>query len=391
MMRGAPDDSPPRREKTYAGAGVSPEVKDHTARFAVELQAHGVSMSIILSSLQGTEYRCGTLREHMAAVKRNEAPLSGEKEAGRHPALTDEQWAIVFGRVLRQTKPVALEDVQRWIKANLGMDVSIATVSRHKDEMGLSFQLTGSRGTKPGLTQDEYILGFFECVLDLRRTGFFEFDHRHIICIDFVTNSMRIERRKTLGLIGAKQKKLEKSDASYTNSYIVGVSLQAGPKLLSLMFTYDPAFDPKGPRAREVQQWCDANKIQRDQIYYEKSARKYCKESRAQVIEFECRNRVALTGARVIHNQGGAFKLDHEYILGERADRVAPLPSSTVSCLSWTTSSMLWQSRSGGAISTTVIMHGMVFCYFWSWNRWGKTRLRHGGPTTSFWTCRRSH
>ena len=134
MKRGAPDDSPPRREKTYAGAGVSPEVKDHTARFAVELQAHGVSMSIILSSLQGTEYApaARTLREHMAAVKRNEAPLSGEKEAGRPPALTDEQWAIVFGRVLRQTKPVALEDVQRWIKANLGMDVSIATVSRQQ-------------------------------------------------------------------------------------------------------------------------------------------------------------------------------------------------------------------------------------------------------------------
>ena len=138
---------------------------------------------------------------------------------------------------------------------------------------------------------------------------------------------MRIERQKTLGLIGAKQKKLEKSDASYTNSYIVGVSLQAGPKLLSLMFTYNPAFDPKGPRAREVQQWCDANKIRRDQIYYEKSARKYCKESRAQVIEFERRNRVALTGARVIHDQGGAFKLDREYILGEQADRVAPLPA----------------------------------------------------------------
>src|SRR5450432_3668491 len=85
----------------------------------------------------------------MAAVKRNKAPLSGEKEAGRPPALTDEQWAIVFSRILRQTRSVALEDVQRWIKANLGMDVSIAT--GHKDEMGLSFQLTGSRGTNRAL------------------------------------------------------------------------------------------------------------------------------------------------------------------------------------------------------------------------------------------------
>ena len=29
----------------------------------------------------------------------------------------------------------------------------------------------------------------------------------------------------------------------------------------------------------------------------------------------------------MIHDQGGAFKLDREYILGERADRVAPLPA----------------------------------------------------------------
>jgi hypothetical protein len=188
----------------------------------------------------------------MAAVKRNEAPLSGEKEA-RPPALTDEQWAIVFGRVLRQTKPVALEDVQRWIKANLGMNVSIATVSRHKDEMGLSFQLTGSRGTKPGLTRDEYILGFFECVLDLRRTVFLSLTTGASSVSISSPTACALKGGRRSGLIGAKQKKLEKSDASYTNSYIVGVSLQVGPKLLSLMFTYDPAFDPKGPRAREVQ------------------------------------------------------------------------------------------------------------------------------------------
>ena len=154
MKRGAPDGSPPGREKTYAGAGVSPEVKDHTARLAVALQARGVSMSVILSALSDTDYAPAprTLREHMAAIKGSEAPLSAEKGSGRPSVVTDEEWAIVFGRVLRQTKPVGLEWVQQWIKVNLGIDVSIATVSRHKDEMGLSFQFTGSRGMKPGST-----------------------------------------------------------------------------------------------------------------------------------------------------------------------------------------------------------------------------------------------
>ena len=217
--------------------------------------------------------------------------------------------------------------MQQWIKVNLGIDVSIATVSRHKDEMGLSFQFTGSRGMKPGLTGDEYVLGYFDFVRGVQQTGFFDYDRKRIICIDFVTNSMRIERQKTLALCGGKQKKLEKSAPTYTNSYIIGVSLEAGPKLLSLMFTYDPTFDPYGPCAQEVQSWCNANNIRRDQIFYEKSVKKYCKESKDQVIEFARRNRAALNGARVIHDQGGAFKLEGNFILAERADRVVALPA----------------------------------------------------------------
>ncbi|MES2626687.1 MAG: hypothetical protein V4628_15480 [Pseudomonadota bacterium] len=93
------------------------------------------------------------------------------------------------------------------------------------------------------------------------------------------------------------------------------------------MFTCDPAFDPNGPRRNEVQSWCDANKIRRDQIYNEKSASKYCKESRDQVVEFERRNRKVLTGARVLHDLGGAFKKDPKFILDERSEKVIPFPT----------------------------------------------------------------
>lgn len=93
------------------------------------------------------------------------------------------------------------------------------------------------------------------------------------------------------------------------------------------MFTYDPTFDPNGSRKIEVQSWCDANKIRRDQIYYQKSSRKYCKESQDQVVEFERRNRKVLTGARVLHDLGGAFKKDREFILDERSEKVIPFPA----------------------------------------------------------------
>ncbi len=108
---------------------------------------------------------------------------------------------------------------------------------------------------------------------------------------------------KTLGIIGQKQKKISRAAPQYTNSYIIGVSLGGGQDILPLMFTHDPAFDPEGPRRDDVQSWCDANKIRRDQIYFQKSANKYCKEFQAQVVEFERRNRGVLTGARVLHDQ----------------------------------------------------------------------------------------
>ena len=45
------------------------------------------------------------------------------------------------------------------------------------------------------------------------------------------------------------------------------------------------------------------------------------------MVEFERRNRAALTGARILHDHGGAFKKDGQFILAERADRVVALPS----------------------------------------------------------------
>jgi len=312
----------------YAGAGVSPAIKEHTAALAVALQALGVPVSTVVQALRQTDYapKERTLCRHMAAVKAGRSPLSAEKATGRQPVLSDEEWEIVFGWVLQQNKIVNLEDVQQWIKVNLHLDVSIATISRHKDTMGMTMKLVGRRGMPFGTTRDEYVLGYFEFVKEIREAQFFNREPKRIICVDFVTNSRRRELDKTLFLKEAKQQKVARSHPVYTDSYLVGVSYGPGADLKTCMFTYDPTFDPKGPRRHEVQSWCDANRISRDQIFYSKSSRHYCKESQDQVVAFEQKNRTALTGAHVLHDAGGAFKKDGEYIFAERSDKVIVLP-----------------------------------------------------------------
>ncbi len=92
MKRGAAHSPPLVRASKYAGLGVSADVKEHTARLAVALQAHGVAVETIVKPLSDTEYAPArrTLMEHMAAIKDGNAPLSAEKGSGHPPTLTDE-------------------------------------------------------------------------------------------------------------------------------------------------------------------------------------------------------------------------------------------------------------------------------------------------------------
>ncbi len=248
--RGAAPDSPPARAREYAGPGVPAAVKEHTAHFAVALQGQGVPVETILKALADTYYapKRRTLMEHMAAIKGDNAPLSTEKRqwttAGTHGRAVGDYFWMGFA----PTKNCTSRDRARWIVANLDVDVSLASVSRHKDLMGLSFQLVGRHGTAPGSTRDEYVLGYFEFVQRLHLELFFDFDPDCVICIDFVTNSQRREYEETLSIIGGKQNKNSLAAPLYTNSYIVGVSRGGGLDILSLMFTFDPTFDPNGSR-----------------------------------------------------------------------------------------------------------------------------------------------
>lgn len=316
-----------KQRKEYASKGVSPEVKEHTAEFAVALQARGVEIKTILASLSDTSYSPAerTLRLHMSSIKSGKDVVSSSKASGRHKALSQDEWAIVAGWILTRSFPVDFAQTIQWITAELGVVVSKPVLSRFIREFGLSVQLTGKRGMT-SLTFHDYAVGYLNYLLELAEEEFFDFDHSKLVCLDFVTNSHRLDTETTIGMAGGKQQKFKKAKPTFTESYIVAAPMIAGLDLKPIMFSHNKVYSVDSPRAGEVDAWLEELGLDRSQVVYGESEKKYCKESQAQVNHFQAVNRGTLAGTRIIHDQGGAFKMDGEFIFEEDADCVRTMP-----------------------------------------------------------------
>jgi hypothetical protein len=221
---------------------------------------------------------------------------------------------------------VDLQTISLWISSNIGITVDESTVSRHLKSLELSLQLFGTRPMPAGKTRDEYVLGYFEFVKKLHDEGFFNWYPSKIVCIDSLTDSRRTERGRGFQVRGGKQPKVAKNSPSYTNNFVVGVTM-AGDVLVVLMFTHDPTFDPNGGRWAEVKAWCKKYRIRTDIIYFTKSTKKYCKEQQAHYTQFHQVNKDALSGSRILHDGGTAFKIDGQLIMDDGANRTVVLPS----------------------------------------------------------------
>lgn len=129
----------------YASKGVSEEVKEHTASFALALESRNVPISIILDSLSETKYApaARTLRLHMSKLKAAKGLFVADKASGRKSNLSDDQKLIVWGWILDQNKSVNFDAIIEWIKVNFGVEVSKPTLSRYLREAELSVQLDG--------------------------------------------------------------------------------------------------------------------------------------------------------------------------------------------------------------------------------------------------------
>jgi hypothetical protein len=320
-----------RYETSYATAGTPPDLKEYRAELALQLKRCGVSVDTFLEANNNTSFPVGrtTLFNHVKALERGEAPLSAEKGGGGQSKLTDEHWLVVAGTILLQEEKTDLQWVVTWITDNLGMGLSLATVSRHLDALDLCFRLTGGRPRPKLMSSEQYVEEYYNCVKKLRDEAFFDWDPKKIVAVDCCTNSRRLEREKTISMVGAKQKKMSANRPTYTNTYVVAVCLKDSGQYPALMFTHDPAFDPAGPRAKEVLGWFKKMKISRDQVIYSKGAKKYSYETSDMLAHFKNVYRKELAGTRIMHDGGNSFKINGEFILADGANRHFVLPAAT--------------------------------------------------------------
>lgn len=163
--------------------------------------------------------------------------------------------------------------------------------------------------------------------MNLHNSGFFSCEDNYLGCIDFITNSRRLERQKTFSGVGLAQPKISGPSVAYTDSFAVSTWCDGFGHTPALMFTHNPVFNPAGDRWSEVLKWCEEIGVASDRIFFEASDKKYCKEKNSQVSAWAYRYGEVLKDAHVIHDGGNSYKIDGEYILEDVVGRISVMPS----------------------------------------------------------------
>jgi hypothetical protein len=137
---------------------------------------------------------------------------------------------------------------------------------------------------------------------------------------------------------GAKQKNLLAACLTYTNTYVVAVAMDDDGQYPALMFTHNPAFDPAGPRAKEVQKWFNKMSISRDQVIYTKGAKKYSYKSSNMIAHFKNVYCKELSGTRVLHDaEIHSNSMASSFLKMVPTSMLCFPPQPTVSSCRWTT------------------------------------------------------
>ena len=246
-----------------------------------------MEINTFVKALSRTSYSPAraTLFEHIALIRSGRDVVSSSSSAGRPPSLSNDDWDVVAGRIFLETSPVNFDQTIDWIKVNFGIQVFKSIVSRFAKEFGLNVQLTGRRGMT-SLDDFDYAQEYLNFLLHLNNLEFFKYDKSKIICLDFVTNSYRLDRQKTISMKGGKQRKFNQSKVQYTDSYLVPAAMKEGLGLKAIIYTFNPVFYPRGTRSEEVMKWCIYLDIDRDRVVWEQSEKHYCKEATDQVSHF---------------------------------------------------------------------------------------------------------
>ena len=312
----------------YEGAGVSPDTKLTVAHYAVGAQAAGVGLSTFLEYGESAPYtpKLRTLQRHAKKIKAGDSPLLTVKKAGGVSNLTIDQREILGGWILVHENEVSLGDVRQASVDLFGVIISAGTSSAYIKCLMLSVQLTGRRSRPKDLSKDSYVRGYFEWVKDRTEEGFFTGYKCNIGSMDFFTNSRRLERKSTISGVAMKQKKLKGYDIKWTDGFLVCLWADGYNWTPCLLFTFNPAFDPDGPRAKEIQRWCDKWGILRSRIYYLKHEKHYCKESNEQVQAWCDTYADLIEDAKIMHDAGNSFKVEKTLIVSQYCQEVQVYP-----------------------------------------------------------------
>jgi len=316
--------------KKYASTGTPQDIKEYRATLALELEDMGVSLATFLKANNKTNYQVSqaTLYRHVAALRQGDAPLSVEKKSGRPKKLSNENWDIVAGAILCAQEEVNLEWIVSFISKNFDVDYDESTICRKLDKLKLTLQMTGSRPMPKGMLREEYVTIYYNFILHLHNSSFFIYDPKKIVCIDFTTNSYRLERRRTYSISGGKQKKFGGAKPKYTDTFMGAFCYDDDMQYPALLCTHNKDFDPNGQRWAEVCQWCKDWNIETWRIVYVDSSKVYCAEAQWMVAHFKQIYRNQLKNARILIDAGNSFKKDGEQMLADGADRLEIFPSA---------------------------------------------------------------
>jgi hypothetical protein len=229
--------------------------------------------------------------------------------------LDEEQQMILCGWVLsekKKSRKVGLEAVAKMSVAFFDIDISESTACRYLGSWELSSKLVGSRFRKNGLTEEDYIIQYYDWLLARAKEGFFAVPGHKLCSFDFVTNSRRRERIKTFYERGSKQAKFSRVKIIYTDTILNCVWYDGVNRTPALLFTYNPALDPDGANREQVFYWCEVYDIDPKRIHYTYSEDKvYCAEQAAQVSTF-MRYYDCWRGVHTLSDAGASFKVNGE-------------------------------------------------------------------------------
>jgi hypothetical protein len=316
----------------YAAGTIPAVVRDAIGVIAESARRKGCSVETFASFLEGTVFALSdrTLYRWVKAVEEGGTPMSAEKLSGNKLKVAWGDQMILAGWVLEmsdENTPIGLAAYVKQVKLWFNLDIDEATASRYMSKAQLTWQLTGSRPMPPGSTKENYTIEYFNFVKARTDDGFFSVPGHKLVCLDFFTDSRRVERVRTFAGKGGKQKKFARLQIKYTNSYLGGLWRDGINRTPVLMFTYNIAFGPNSKVADRVEFLCQLWKIDRDRIFYTFSKRYYCKEQLDQVSTFWDRYK-CLRGAHVMHDKGNSFKEKGVYVeLDYGAARVEVFPA----------------------------------------------------------------